>query len=168
MVHPINKIYSNKQRKEYQETQKNQHSLSCCILPSKTDIIYIVRISSPSAVNDYRIMLKRLEENGIAEWDSDKQNRISVGDWLGFILGDTHKATVELFKIVDKKSCKHRPSHWNSKKYTYQKVVEDVNKRQVIYFSEKGPEISWNLWKKKVNYSEIYMPRGTIKAKNPY
>ena len=167
MVHPINKTYAKEHGEEYQEKRLITRYLSL-VLPRKTDKIYIVRISSPAAVNDYRIMIKRIEENGIAEWDSDKQNRISIGDWLGFILGDTHEAIVELFKVVDKKGTKHRPSHWNSKKYTYQKVTEDVSKRQVIYFSEKGPEISWNLWKKKVNYSDIYMPRGTIKAKNPY
>tara|TARA_B100000900_G_scaffold353102_1_gene321047 strand:+ start:957 stop:1460 length:504 start_codon:yes stop_codon:yes gene_type:complete len=167
MVHPINKTYAKEHGGEYQEKRLITHCLPL-VLPRETDKIYIVRISSPAAVNDYRIMIKRIEENGIAEWDSDKQNRISIGDWLGFILGDTHEAIVELFKVVDKKGTKHRPSHWNSKKYTYQKVNEDVQKRQVIYFSEKGPEISWNFWKKKVNYSEIYMPRGTIKAKNPY
>lgn len=166
MVHPINKIYAKEHRHEYPIVEVSLPPP--LVLPGKKDNIYIVRISSPSASNDYRIMIQRLEENGISEWDSDKQNRIEIGDWLGFILGDTHEARVELFKVVDKKGAKNRPDHWNSHQYTYQKVNESVCNREVIYFSQKGPEISWNLWKQKVNYSAIYMPRGTTKAKNPY
>ena len=131
MVHPINKIYAKGHRKEYQDAQLIASCISS-VLPKETDRIYIVRISSPSAVNDYRIMIKRLEENGSAEWDSDKQNRISIGDWLGFILGDTHEAIVELFKVVDKKDAKHRPNHWNNKKT---KCISDIMIGKIESFS---------------------------------
>ena len=162
MVHPVNKVFAKKVSLSARTTP---------VLPSKKDNIYIVRISdvsSPAAANDYRIMLKRLKSDGLAEWDSDKKNRIRVGDWLGFIIGPIRNENVILFKVVDRKGSEHRPKHWNTGKYTAQKVQENVCNREVIYFSEKGPELSWKVWKKTVGYKEGYTPQGTTKANNPY
>ena len=154
-----------------QESQRVLHSLGVPFIIDEEQKVYIVRISPQrrGPVFDYSIMKEKLIQGDDSEWDSDKNNRIQKQDWLGFIIGDTIDATVELYQVKDILSPKHRPSHWASKKYTSQKITSDVCTRNVIQFEMRAPfEYSWNEWKYEVNYSNIYMPRGTISARHPF
>ena len=100
-------------------------------------------------------------------WDADKDNRIQVGDWLGFILGNASDARVEIFQIHEIQSPSKRPPHWNLHQYTSQGVQKDVKKRNVLLFEKRDPiYVSWNQWKKEVKYKSNYMPRGTIRSRN--
>lgn len=138
-------------------------------LPSQEDNIFIVRISPKNGkapLEDYAIMKDKTNPDAY-KWDRDASGRIQKGDWLGFILGDVNNATVELFKVDSIGGI--RPNHWKTTKYTSQKVDISVSQRDVILFEKKEPVyMSWNHWKKKVNYSDKYMPRGTTSAKNPF
>ena len=136
--------------------------------PSPEDNIFIVRISSKNkcALKDYAIMKEKKNPHAY-KWDRDGSGRIQRGDWLGFILGDVNDATVELFKVDTIGG--DRPPHWKTTNYTSQKEDKLVCLREVVTFEKREPvHMEWNLWKKKVNYSDKYMPRGTISAKNPF
>ena len=137
-------------------------------LPSHEDNIFIVRISpkKKGPLEDYSIMKDETNPHAY-KWDRDAYGRIQKGNWLGFILGDVDDAIVELFKVDEIGGI--RPGHWETTKYTDQKVDRLVSTRDVILFEKKGPVyMDWNHWKKKVNYRDKYMPRGTTSAKNPF
>tara|TARA_Y100001970_G_scaffold266545_1_gene355375 strand:+ start:160 stop:624 length:465 start_codon:yes stop_codon:yes gene_type:complete len=151
-------------------SQNQLHSLGVPLIGNDENV-YIVRISytAKKPLNDYLIMKNKLLSGNISEWDSDKENKIQSNDWLGFIIGETHNANVELFQVHEILDPSHRPEHWATEKYTNQITTENVKKRNVITFLPQTPiEYSWQEWKQKVNYSSIYMPRGTISAKHPF
>ena len=151
-------------------SQNQLHSLGVPLIGNDENV-YIVRISytAKQALNDYLIMKNKLLSGNISEWDSDKENKIQSNDWLGFIIGETHNANVELFQVNEILPPSYRPEHWATKQYTNQPTNVDVKERNVITFLPQRPiEYSWQEWKQKVNYSSIYMPRGTISAKHPF
>lgn len=151
--------------------QQILHRLGVPHSPTDDEDTYLVRISqnAKNALKDYHIMQKKLQEGCTSEWDSVKGNKVKINDWMGFIVGDTHSSNVELYQVTDIKGPEHRPQHWKSKQYTNQVVQEDVDNREVIIFKNQEPIIySWNQWKDEVDYSPIYMPRGTTRARHPF
>lgn len=136
--------------------------------PSPEDNIFIVRISTKNkcALKDYAIMKDKKNPHAY-KWDRDASERIQTGDWLGFILGEVNDAKVELFKVDTIGGA--RPPHWKNTNYTSQKQDKLVCLRDVVTFEKReSVHMEWNHWKKRVNYSDRYMPRGTISAKNPF
>ena len=133
--------------------------------------VYIVRIAQKSvnANKDHKRLKKQLISGEEAIWDSVKGNKVKVGDWMGFILGDTHSAQVELYQVSKIKGSECRPSYWARSKYTDQNVTENVDNREVVVFVQREPLLhGWEDWKELVNYKPKYMPRGTSKARYPW
>ena len=148
------------------------HDLGVPRTPVNEEEVYLVRISqkSTSAIADHAIMRSELVTVGKdAKWDSVKGNKVRVGDWMGFIIGDSHSESVELYQVAAVKGPEHRPSHWNRIQYTCQKVTENVSEREVVIFKKRQPLVyDWGSWKKDVEYKPLYMPRGTIRARHPW
>tara|TARA_B100001094_G_C18164574_1_gene791281 strand:+ start:445 stop:936 length:492 start_codon:yes stop_codon:yes gene_type:complete len=144
---------------------KNYHKNNGTILPDEKSTIYIVRISHKEAVKDYNIM-KRSKR---MLWDKDSKNRIKKEDWLGFIVNRGDKIMIELYYIEKELSITERPKHWKSSKYTDQRIKNHSFHREVIEFKNQ-PILyyTWDEWKKHINYSPKYMPRGTSRSKNPF
>jgi hypothetical protein len=153
------------------DAQEILHVLGVPRCPRGVDNIYIVRIAEKqsNALRDFEAMRTKVLREGRSEWDSDKGNRISPGDWLGFITGGTYTANVELYRVDSILSQDKRPSHWEYAQHTDQCVSELVKTRDVISLSNEGEHVySWENWKQVVGYKTRYMPRGTSKSKNPF
>ena len=151
--------------------QETLHRLGVPMSPTDDENTYLVRISpkSKGPLKDYYYMKNTLKELDTSVWDSVKGNHVVVGDWMGFIIGDTHDANVELYQVCEIMGPEHRPSHWESKQYTDQEVQTDVDEREVVVFKNQDPVVySWNQWKSEVEYKPIYMPRGTVRARHPF
>lgn len=144
------------------------------LTPTQSDNIFLVRISDRrgalQAREDYANMVSELSDlSKPAIWDKDSNNKIKEGDWLGFILGPTHGATVELFKVESESPSINRSEEWSNTHHTDQ-ITDSVRNREVITLSKDIPMIkkSWNSWKESVQYKEGYMPRGTTRVRNPW
>jgi len=139
--------------------------------PKTEESVFIVRIaqSAKTSLRDYDIMRDRSSPHSLL-WDSDAKNHIKVGDWLGFIVGETYDATVTMYHVKEVIDPTERPPHWE--KLTYTHTVEPskpVKLRNVIRFSDTEPiRFSWESWKHSAGYKGRYMPRGTIRAKFPW
>lgn len=135
------------------EFTKIYHKKNGIILPDETSNIYIVRVSNKDSLENYDIM-KRSEKK---LWDKDYKNKIKKGDWLGFIINKNNKLVIELYYIEDELSSLYRLKYWEN------------NGREVIKFRNQSIlSYNWDEWKKNINYSKIYIPRGTIRSKNPF
>ncbi len=153
------------------ENQRKLHDLGVPRTPIGDEQVYIVRISQKSvgAQKDYEIMKDKIDNGYSSEWDSVKGNRVKVGDWMGFILGEASSAEVELYQVGEIKGPEHRPKHWANRQYTSQQVQESVKNREVVVFkNQKSLTIDWAEWKEDVGYKEKYMPRGTVRARSPW
>lgn len=160
---------------EYQCMTRNEHTkTSKQIFPSKDDIFWIVRISerrnAKAAREDYMHLCKDMSNNRKGVWDKDSKNKMSKGDWFGFILGPTDNANIHLYYIEAEETETSRPSHWKqNESYTDQNTSTKPNMREVVVFrNQEKITISWNEWKQNAGYKPKYTPRGTTKSKNGY
>ena len=128
----------------------------------KNSNIYIVRISPTNRVGNYNYKIMKQEK--YKKWDKDHKNRIQKNDWLGFIVNNK----VEFYLVKEEKKSNERENHW-LKRYSYQEIDHDKNRREVIIFADQEPiTYEWNEWKRICGYKDKYMPRGTIRSKNPF
>ena len=136
--------------------------------------MYLVRISlrkgAETARHDYSFLKKENAEGKQAIWDKDARNTISIGDWLGFIVGENGNEIVDLYQVVREAHVSERPVHWKRiNSYTNQETTTKPIARELIVLSSDNPiQMEWSDWKRKVDYKEKYMPRGTTSAKNPF
>jgi hypothetical protein len=90
-------------------------------------------------------------------WDKDCKNKIKKDNWLGFIIFINNKIMIELYYIEDELSSLYRLQYWKK------------NNREVIKFRNQSIlSYNWDEWKKNINYSLNYIPRGTTRSKNPF
>ena len=151
---------------------KNGFTIEKKILDYET--IYIVRISQRKGAENARIDYTKLKENNIQNnkiiWDKDHLNKMKTGDWLGFIVGENYNESIELYYIVDEESIDNRSISWcQNTPYTKNNGESSVKEREVVVLLNQSPIIyDWNTWKLMCGYKDKYMPRGTIKCKNPF
>lgn len=153
------------------EAQERLHELGVPRIeevPKKGEDIFIVRISAKEAVRDYKEMKEELKKDGKSIWDSDVNNRIGKGDWLGFIVGeDWRTADVELYRVQDIKPPSARKKSWAKQSHTAQ-PTDSVKDRDVLELSPLRSTVGWSWWKSVAGYKEKYVPRGTTKSKSPF
>ena len=149
----------------FSEFTKKYYHFQNITLPDKNSTIYIVRISHQNAYIDYDIM----KRSNTKLWDKDSKNRIQVGDWIGFIVGQEENIVIELYLVESELDVSKRPKHWKKNKYTDQVSTSLNIFREVIQLKNQIIlSYSWSDWKYHCNYKEKYMPRGTTKSKNPF
>ena len=144
-------------------------------LPSISDAkMHLVRISlrngAEAARHDYGILKDENAQGKETLWDKDARNKIHIGDWLGFIVGENGDEVVELYQVVGEAPVSKRPVHWKRiESYTNQETTTKPIARELIVLSSDNPtQMEWSDWKRKVDYKDKYMPRGTTSAKNPF
>jgi len=141
--------------------------------PSTSSNIYIVRISDKSKTaqrtrQHYAHLLQQCSNGQQPIWDKDSKNKIKPSDFLGFIVGPTYAATVQLFKVEAEIPQYERRSDWNtSNTYTHQDTT-NVKDREVILLASQHFDYPWEQWKLQVGYKHRYMPRGTTLTKHPF
>eukprot|EP01084_Bolivina_argentea_P102189 183111_1 len=139
----------------------------------KDQIVYIVRIADDkenAPYKDYQNLKQDMRNNIEALWDKDAKNRIVVGDFLGFIIGAKSSTymPVEVYQVIDEKSTEYRKDSWEERNYTKQRVNNVGKDREVIVLSPICTTMNWVQWRVDVHYKERFIPRGTMKAKNPF
>ena len=144
-------------------------------LPHISDAkIFIVRISlrkgAEAARHDYGFLKEENAQGEETLWDKDARNKIAVGDWLGFILGENGKESVDLYQVVGEAPVSKRPVHWKRiNSYTNQETAtKPITRELIVLSSDKPTRMEWSDWKRKVDYKDKYVPRGTTSAKNPF
>ena len=133
----------------YCDFTKKYYQYQNITLPDKDSTIYIVRISHQNAFIDYEIMKNSTEKL----WDKDSNNRIQVGDWIGFIIGRGNDIKIELYHVQSELDTTKRPNHWKKNKYTNQVSTSLNIYREVIQLKNQLIlSYMWCDWKKHCNY----------------
>jgi hypothetical protein len=143
---------------------------------NKDSTVYITRISPTrkEPIKDYNKMKKQIEGKKEAIWDKDTHNRLKKDNYIGFILGDKNKEYLEVFKIIEERSCEERnDTEWKDGPYTPNNGESSNTHREIIVLSRDFSIFSWDWWKsagsekKYAVNCESWMPRGTQKSRNP-
>lgn len=132
---------------------------------------YHVRISnSKNPKNDFEKFKKELALNNEAPWDKDRNNKIKVGDKVGFITGPNGHEFVELFEV---KSETERENHWvRGSPYVRGNGTNSVGHRNGIMLINFLPKtIEWKILKESIKFAPgntSWMPRGMCVVKNKH
>ena len=144
--------------------------------PDSSVGMYMVRISpaSKKPMKDFGILQEEVRQSGEGFWDKDHQNKLKVGDYLAFIVGNKPEQKVYFFKIKKEMDSNNRPSHWASQTpYTNGNGIDSVKHRQVIVLTESRSysTMTWITFKEILGLSpncSSWMPRGTTRVVNKY
>ena len=137
-----------------------------------TSKAWLVRISPKLKIGkrDYNTLQKQIEQNQCPIWDKDSRNRIQVGNYLGFIVGDKGSESVIIHKVIRDGPVEERHVTWKTNT-PYNTGKQRVNHRETIYLSVNSIVFSWRWWKQTVKYSPncpSWVPQGTTRCrKNP-
>ena len=145
------------------------------VIPFFKKETYVRRISSKNLklTENYKNMKSVFEVSGIGCWLVEKKRgkRVKDGDHMGFITGDSKDAIVEMFRVV---GVEERPVYdEENPKGFWEEIMNWESETETLIISlvsvgdvEEG-RVSWNEWKRVVNYNENYMPRGIRKVISP-
>lgn len=143
------------------------------VIPFSKKETYVRRISSKNLklTENYQNMKSVFEASGIGCWLVEKDNKLKDGDHMGFITGDSKDAIVEMFRVV---GVEERPVYdEENPKGFWEEIMNWESETDTLIISlvsvgdvEEG-RVSWNEWKRAVNYKENYMPRGIRKVISP-
>ena len=131
---------------------------------------YHVRISPgrKSVMSDFMKFQTEVTKTRTGIWDKDSQNKITVGDYLGFITGPVGDELIQIFKVERQGTKDERPAHWaSSTPYTNNNGTEIVSTRQVIILTNKHPlpkTYEWREFRKITGLGgdcTAWIPRGT-------
>lgn len=121
---------------------------------------WLIRITdnikrNPAAQRDYERFEEEIADHRTGLWDKDEDNRMQVGDWVGFIVGPSSAAVVWIFRVAEELTVAERQPWWS--------VSHRVAVRLV-----PGPAegYDWNDWRASVGLSSKYWPRGTNVTRN--
>lgn len=118
--------------------------------------------------SDFQKMMNEIISTRKALWDKDSNNRIQVGDYLGFITGPKNKELVYIYKVIEEFGPEKRHKHWASlKPHTDGNGKTVVNYRDVIVITNMHTlplHIEWDHFRRITGLGgncEHWMPRGT-------
>jgi hypothetical protein len=134
---------------------------------------FIVRINGKNNPKyDYKFFLDAISVNTEAPWDKDWQNKIKVGDYLGFIVGEKGFETVHIVKV---KSETVREPHWKKHgPYVPGNGTKHVKYRCGIILTnvhDLPKTYDWKIIKESVGLApacDSWMPRGTQVVKKKH
>ena len=131
----------------------------------RNEFDYQVRISTKKNPKfDFDIFINDIKIKNEASWDKDKSNKIKIGDYIGFIIGENGKEIVNIFKVKDETK---RETHWkHDEPYVLNNGTHSVKHRDGIILTnihETIKTIEWVVLKKSINFAngnKSWMPRG--------
>ena len=121
---------------------------------------WLIRITdtpkrNPTAQRDYAHFQEEIVAHQSGLWDKDEDNRMQVGDWVGFIVGPASAAVVRVFRVAEELTVAERQPWWSESHRVAVRLVP-------------GPAqgYDWNDWRASVGLSSKYWPRGTNVTRN--
>ena len=134
---------------------------------------FIVRISvQKNPKYDYKVFSDAISVNTEAPWDMDFRNKMKVGDYLGFIVGEKGSETVHIFKV---KSETVRELHWEKHApYVPGNGKHSVEHRVAIILTnvhDLPKTYDWKIIKESTGLAparDSWMPRGTQVCKKKH
>jgi hypothetical protein len=130
---------------------------------------YHVRISRKVPKEDYARFKDDILEKEEAIWDKDARNKIKIGDYIGFIVGENGHQMVEIYKV---KSETLRETVWKQNEpYVQGNGIHEVKHRVGIILTSIHKSFEWKKLKKDINFAPnnpIWMPRGMQVVKNKH
>ena len=104
-------------------------------------------------------------------WDKDKDNKIKVGDYLGFITGPIGNELVYIFLVKNELPHEMRPRHWvSAAPHTENNGVTSVSNRGVIELTNEHSlpkTCEWSEIRRTTGLGKecaTWMPRGTSRV----
>ena len=124
-------------------------------------------------MTDFSIFFAELISTRQGRWDKDSKNRISVGDFLGFITGPVGEEIVYICKVEREGTIDERPAHWKSiTPYTGNNGTSNVSDREVIILTNNHDLPKTFEWRKFRTITGLggectsWAPRGTQRVVN--
>jgi hypothetical protein len=135
--------------------------------------VYIVRINGKKNPKyDLEVFLNTMSVNTEASWDKDFRNKMKVGDYLGFIVGEKGSEIVHIFKVKGETG---REPHWEKHApYVPGNGIHSVKHRVGILLTnvhDLPKTYDWKIIKKSVGFApacDSWMPRGTQVVKKKH
>lgn len=115
--------------------------------------------SQPSS--DFAKFMSDIVTKRESVWDKDHRGKINVGDYLGFITGETGKELIYIFRVKEELPHYMRPDHWAQNK-SHTNGVENVDHRGVIVLTNihhLPKTFEWSVFQKATGIGRI--PQGT-------
>jgi hypothetical protein len=130
---------------------------------------YHVRISRKVPKEDYAHFKHDILEKNEGIWDKDAKNKIKIGDYIGFIVGENGNQMVEIYKVISENI---RETFWKQNgPYVPGNGIHEVKHRVGIILISINKSIEWKKLKKDINFASnnpSWMPRGMQVVKNKH